>query len=426
VRWGLVLGLSCACIFWCRQPVGLIIAGCVAATWLALQWVNWAPPGLSKGRTLGAIAGGFMAVHALFLGGILLSGAGSAWWYQNIVWPGKWSGTVPLGWGKLVTVYTHPDAAAWLLAFLLAAALPRLLRRFRPELPRTAILAYYLGLGLVLVWRHAAVLPLLALRDGGWTALFPLIILGQAAVSLGQAGFSRNTPKTTEYYLIAALAAVSLGSLLQYYPLPDSWHMLWSLAPAFGLGVFVFWRWLGWSAPVLSVVFALALLPGVATKARLVADCLTQPWVTLTSPAVLRGMKVLPAQARSIDQIADTMDLILRKSPDLPSILIGNDALVLTFTHNHFNPLPYYVNWPGLADDAASQQRRWGYIEEVRPMVFFQRARWDTVNDFYRRAHYVPLLYATDEAMEIAVPQELATAMGLAAYGAPLSAAPKP
>jgi hypothetical protein len=141
---------------------------------------------------------------------------------------------------------------------------------------------------------------------------------------------------------------------------------------------------------------------------------------------VLRGMKVLPAQARSIDQIADTMDLILRKSPDLPSILIGNDALVLTFTHNHFNPLPYYVNWPGLADDAASQQRRWGYIEEVRPMVFFQRARWDTVNDFYRRAHYVPLLYATDEAMEIAVPQELATAMGLAAYGAPLSAAPKP
>jgi hypothetical protein len=49
--------------------------------------------------------------------------------------------------------------------------------------------------------------------------------------------------------------------------------------------------------------------------------------------------------------------------------------------------------------------------------MFLHKARWEAVDDFYRRARYLPVLYVAEEALEIAVPQELADAMGLKVYG---------
>ena len=418
-RWGAVLGLTCACVFWCRQPVGVIMAGCVAVIWLALDWTDWAPAGVSKRSTFLGMIGGFGAVHAVLLGGILLSGGGAAWWYQNIVWPSQWVGTVPLTWHQFITVFVHPAAAAWLLAVLLAAAIPRLVWRIRPEASPWLMLAFLLCLGGVLVWQYERVLQALALRHGGWTALFPLVVLLQAIVSLALGFGARGKTRTTEYHLVAALAALSLGSLLQYFPLPDPWHILWSLAPAFGLCVFAFWRWLAWPAPAVALLLAALFLPSVYAVARSARDSLSRPMVTLTAPAVLRGMKVSPDEAHRFGQITNTIDLVLKHRPDIPGAMIGNDALVLCFLPNRANPLPYYVNWPGLADLVANQQR-WRYIEIARPLMFFCQANWEAVNDFYRRARYVPLLYVPEEAMEIAVPQEVADAMGVTVYGAAL------
>ncbi len=417
-HWGLLLGLACACVFWCRQPVGVIMAGCLAVIWPALHWTDWSPAGSSRRAALLWIIGGFMGTHALLMGGVLLSGAGPAWWYQNIVWPSKWViGSVNVNLRAFTTVFVHPAAAAWLLVLLLAAALPRLARRYRANLSARLIPAYYLCLGLVLVSHHAWLLQVLALRDGGWTALLPIVVVLLAIISLGPVFVARRTPKTTEYYLVAALAALSLGSLLQYYPVPDSWHMLWALAPAFGLCVFGFWRWLAWPAPVLALALAAAFLPSVYAKARSAADCLNLPTVALTAPSVLRGMKVAPEEARTLGRITDTVGLILKHRPDIPSVMIGSDALMLCFTPNLTNSTPYYVNWENLADEQIHQQR-WRYIRDVRPLMYFHKANWSAVGDFYRRGRYVPLLYLPKEALEIAIPQELADAMGLTAYGA--------
>lgn len=130
-------------------------------------------------------------------------------------------------------------------------------------------------------------------------------------------------------------------------------------------------------------------------------------------------MKVSAEEARSLGRIMDTLDLVLQHRPDLPGALIGNDALVLCFIPNRTNPSPHYVNWFGLAGQAAKQQR-WSYIQAVRPLLFFHKASWGEVNVFYRRAHYVPSLYVDEESLEIAVPQELADAMGVTVYGAAL------
>lgn len=419
VAWGAILGAACAGVFWCRQPVGMITTGCVAVIWLALWWTNWAPASQSKRSILLGILAGFAVVNAVLLGGILISGALPEWWYQNFVWPRRWAmESVNVNWKAFTTVFVHPAAGAWLMVLGLAAGFPAMVKRFHATLSARSVALYYLCVASVLVWQHAWVGQVLALREGGWTVLFPLVVLVQSLISLARAFAPRGAPRSTEYYLVAALAVFALGSLLQYYPVPDSWHILWSVAPAFGLLAFVFWRWVGWPAPVVVMVLALALLPSLYAKTQTTRRALTRPMVTLAQPTVLRGMKVPPEQAHSLSGITATLDLILKHQPDIPSALIGNDALFLCFTQNHANPTPYYVTWVGLANNP-EHEKLWNYfVLRVRPVMFLHKAQWDAVGDFYRRARYIPLLYLPEEALEIAIPQELADAMGLKAYGA--------
>lgn len=417
-RWGVMLGLSVACIFWCRQPVGVVTAGCLVAIGLALHWTGWTPATQSKRALLRGILGGYFGVHALLLAGIWLAGAGPEWWYQNFEWPRKFAlSAANAHWHAFGKMFLHPVAMLWLLVLLLAAMLPESLRRLGVRLSSRPVLAYYVCLGLGLVWQRERVLPVLELWAGGWTCLLPVTVMLQAAGSIWL-GFSRRlAPKTTEYYLVAAAAALSLSSLVQYYPVPDSWHIMWALAPTFGLILFAFWRWSGWPAFVVALALTAAFLPSVWRKVQSAQKILALPYVTLTHPAVLRGMKVPPAQARGYEQTMSVLDRVLKEYPDIPTALLGNDALFLCFTNNRTNPLPYYVTWVALTDDAGTL-KRWTYIRDVRPLLFFHKANWTSVNDFYRGSRYVPIAYIADEALEIAVPQELADAMGVGTYGA--------
>jgi hypothetical protein len=134
-------------------------------------------------------------------------------------------------------------------------------------------------------------------------------------------------------------------------------------------------------------------------------------------------MKVPPEQAKSYGQIINALAPILQHQPDLPAALIGNDALFLCLVPNRANPTPYYVTWPNLAENT-NNLRRWSYIQRVRPLMFLHKARWEAVDDFYRRARYIPLLYLPEDLLEIAIPQELADALGLKPYAASPGATP--
>lgn len=413
-EWALLLGITVACVFWCRQPVGITTFGGLAVIWFAMYWSNWTPARHTRRLILVTALGGFVAVHALLLGGIAISGALPEWWYQNFIWPARWG--VNLGWNEILTLSIHPVQGVGLLLLLLAFLAPNLVRRIRPTLSARGIAAYFLGLGGVLAWQHEPVLQALAWRDGGWVILFPLFVLLQAAICLALVFTCRRQPRTVEYYSITALAALSLGSLPQYFPMADSWHILWSLAPAFGLFVFALQRWTRWAAPVVAMGLAAALLPSVVTKIRSAPQALAHPMITLVNPPFLRGMKVSPQKAQSVGQITDTLEKVQQHRSEIPCALFGNEALFLCFASNRTNPSPYFVTWAELADKAANQQR-WNYISSVRPLLFLHKAKWGAVNDFYLRSSYVPLAYVAEEALEIAVPKELADVMGVSAYG---------
>lgn len=413
-RWGLVLGLACAAIFWCRQPVGMMMAGSLIAIWPALHWTGWKPAQSTQRVILGRILGGFFAMHTVLFGGFALNGALPEWWTQNFIWPARWSQSI--SWLETLAFFAHPAEAAGMVSLVLAFALPSLVKRFRPKLPTAIWTVYFAVLAGGLLWQHARVLQIIAVGDGGWSFVLPLVLVGFAISVLVAAVRQRGAAQPGEYYLSASWAALGLGSLVQYYPMGDSWHMFYALAPVFGLFVFVIWRWSGWSAPVVAALFAAVLLPAVYFKARSIPPALTRPLVTLTKPALLRGMRVPPEQARYLNQITDTLALIEVLRPDIPAALIGNDALYLCFLKNQATPIPYYVTWQGLANQTENLQR-WDYIQRTRPVMILQKARWEAVDDFYRRSRYVPLLFVPEELLEIAVPQELADIAGLNIYG---------
>ena len=415
--WGLVLGMTCACVFWCRQPVDAM-TGTLPIIWLALRWTKWSPGNESGRPILFRIVGGFAGVSALMLATVVISGAVPEWWYQNFIWPRKWAQHTSgyTTWAEVFSVFLHPIAGVNLLLLCLAVAAPALIKRSRPNLSFRAHIIYFPGLGGVLTWQYDWTLQVLAWREGGWTVLLPLVLLLQAISSIFSIFADQGTPKTTEYYLVATLAALSLGSLLQYFPVPDPWHILWSLAPGFGLVIFGFWRWTRCSAPVVAVAIATAFLPSLFAKIQLARESLDRPLVTLNHPAVLRGMKVPPKQARAIGQITDTLDRIFRYRSDIPSALIGHDALFLCLNPNLANPSPYFVTWYGLTEDT-DETKRWAYVQRVRPLIFVHNLKWEAVDAFYRQINYVPLRHLPDEWLEIAIPKELADAMGHTANG---------
>ncbi len=423
-RWGAILGASCACVFWCRQPVGVIMTGGVVASWGALYFAGWAP-GRTTRRTIQTnIIAGFVAVNAVLLGSVLLTNAVPEWWYQNFTWPAKWareSTTASLG--LFASYFLQPKAAAGLLLLLVLVIAPGALPRLATALGRRGLAAYYLGLAGLAAWQHERVLDMLGVRLGGWTVLLPAVIVVLALGCLIAVFRRPAIPRNLEYYLIAALAAQAAGALFQYYPVPDSRHTHWALAPGFGLAVYAFWRGSRWSPSTATTVLTLLFLPALVMKLHSARQMLAQPRVTLEHPAVLQGLRVSPEQARTLDQVASFVARVEQHQPGTPSVLIGSDALFLCFSRNLANPSPYFVGWQGLID-AAGNLHRLEYIETTRPLLILHKARWDVVGNFYRRARYVPVLYVTEEALEIALPQELADAMGLKVYGASAPAGP--
>jgi hypothetical protein len=425
-RWALLLGLACAAIFWFRQPVGIVTTGAVAVAGLALHLTGWQPVKHSKRSLLLWALAGLMIVNVLLLAGITLSGAFDAWWYQNFVWPRKWAlDTGGGGWWNFFRTFLDPVQAVALAGLAGLLALPALVRSRIAQWPTFVVPVYYgalVGLGL---WQHDWLLGVITYREGGWLLLLPALVAIQALLSVSQAWTGRATTRPTEFYVVAAVAAVALSSLTQYYPVPDPWHIFWALAPTFGLVLYSAWRWSRAPAGVVAAAVLVLLVPSLWSKARDTRDRLTEPHVTIESPAVMRGLRVSPLEADVMGRVMRVLDPILRLRPDLPGVMIGRDALYLCFLNNLTNPNPYFVTWPGL-DDATAHQTRWGFVQAERPLLFLHRANWSAVNDFYRRARYVPLLYVPETTLEIAVPQELADALGMKAYGGSPPAKPAP
>jgi hypothetical protein len=373
--WPWLLGIACACTVWCRQPVGIILTlsvGTIATALHLTGWLEYAPA--TRSLWLKVVLA-FCAVSLLILGPLALQGALPAAWDQTILWPRRWA----QGYNEAIfrvnaEAFIYPREAWILIATLLVGFLPALLRRIWAGLPLWVDFTWLIILsGIYLVFARPFVAPSLALFLGGWNAVILLGLGLQAITVVVRACWRPATrqPFDREYYSIAALAGLALGSAAQIYPLPEPNHLYWALAPALGVFVYFWHRLLRLPALGCSLALLLLLAPGAYSKYRWGNYTLNLSAVTLVDPPVLRGMRVNPPLAAALARSYAVVAPRLQKNPDQPVVLYGDDALYLAWFNNRANPSPYYVNWEGLAPPA-DRQKRLNYVFQAKPVVLLQ------------------------------------------------------
>ena len=374
--WAWTLGISCACTLWCRQPVGIILTGSVGVIAVALYGVGWRSPGGASMRVWVRVACGFGGIGALVLGHLVMNGALGAWWEQNILWPQRWARSVgghdPLG---LREAFLRMDHALGLFGLLLLGLSPALLRRYRPTLPRWFDLVWLTICVLAYVcfasdWAQAWLL----IPTGGWSTLIVGLIILQTFFVLLPLIWRRSSLKSLDFFRLAALSGVTLGSLLQLYPYPCPHHVFWALAPALGLGIYLCWRWSRAEASLCAIVILLLLIPASYYKYQRAQYNLQQPAITLESPVAFRGMRVGLERAQALQRIDEVLRPLLAANPDRPGLLYGDDAIYLAWFKNGQNPSPYYVNWGGLLSPDDWRKRAF-FIEDRQPVLFFVKPR---------------------------------------------------
>jgi hypothetical protein len=334
--WGAVLGATTAGVFWCRQPVGVILIAALVVIGFALKHKKWSLPDGAEVKALQWTLRGFVVINLLLFASIVVSGALEAWWYQNFVWPRHWAsqGLGGMAWRNHAWQSLRPLDAAALAGWLIAAALPAWLAHSSIRLNARKISIYYTILIGAAVFQHETLSRLTSIEVGGWAVVILAVLIIHAAIGMFQSARVLSCPIPSDHYAAAALGGVALASLAQYFPVADRWHIAWALAPAVGVFVYALWRWAGWRTLPVFLVLACVFFPAAMSAARAGRTSFTQPTHTLTQPVFLKGMRVNAAQAATLSDIDRALQPILQKTPRLPGVLFGDNALLLCFAAN--------------------------------------------------------------------------------------------
>lgn len=411
--WSWVLGVSCAGVFWCRQPVGLLLGAAVAVIAAGLYWRGWRPAGATVGRVSLRVLAGFSAVSALMLARIIGQGALGDWWYQNMLWPRHWATMVDQSVFEVFSKkHLRAEEAIMLAGVVLLCVVPALMRRIKPQWPRwldvvwivTAGLVYYAG-GYRTV-RSCLLLPTGA-GGGAWTVII-LISLIVAAVGVLVRRKGDKDGNLQEGHLQLAMAGVALASFGQLYPVPCMNHTFWSVAPGLGLFFYLLWRWTDLNVKLCGLLLVMLAVPAAVNKYEMSRYAFGINSVELRSPAMLRGMRVEPAIAAAYERLGEVLGRVLARDPERGGILYGNDALYLAFFNNRENPSPYYVEWLKLAP-RGDRQKRLDYLLREKPVMIFNQQEPEAVNRFMgviAEVDYGVVLHEPELSVWIALPVE--------------------
>jgi hypothetical protein len=316
---------------------------------------------------------------------IVVDGAFSYWWYQNIEWPRQWAGRIDQTTFEVFrSKHLRPSEAAILIGILVICALPAIVRRLRPSLPRWVDWAWVVALASVGYLGYTWIRPCLLLPTGAgggaWTLVIVVVVILAAAWLLIQRGGQDGEVASIAHARIV-MAAVALGSLAQLYPVPCMNHTFWSVAPVLGYFVHILWRWTGMREVFCGVLLAVLLIPAAHDKYTLSRYSFGLNTVELQAPLMLKGMRVAPEQAGAYTRLDGVLRRAMAHNIERPGILYGNDALYLTFFKNGTNPSPYYVEWPELAS-RAERVKRLDFLIREKPVVIFHEREAEMVTRF--------------------------------------------
>jgi len=332
-------GASAALAFWCRQPVGVLLAGgmLVALTLVAAHVTpNYAraPRSYSTRVVFGYSPLGRMA-SALVLFGAGLAGTNAAillwltanhavvdWWKQSIVFARIWGSATGGGFA---------------LEQIIACLFPG---------------------GHLLVWcLMAVVIAVQAMRS--------------TTVFLDPKSGARDLQSVCA--LLASTVAVT--SWAQYYPVACDYHCYWGGIAMFGVFAYAFYATHRSSSGILrtsiaALVVAVVFYHDVDRRIEAIKPHIRAQDLPVTSVPALRGMRVNAADLASYDAVQSVIDAYLKTHPDGTIVTTAGHGLfpALTFKQAKYHPI--YMSWVNIREvypeaDAARDR----YVAEKLPMI---------------------------------------------------------
>lgn len=336
-----VIGIMVGLIFWIRMPVAVLSL----ITLVGLLGYIGLAKARSKSGLMPAIAEikqvliGVLVVSVPFLLYLLFRGALRDWFLQT-----------------------------FMMAFYFARTIPQVWSGSQGFLPSVLSSLFPFNVGFIWV-----LLPVSVLACLGWSV----------NKTMREAAAARDI----EVLRILVLSALCVASWAQYYPVTEDRHVFWGATPMFVLvpvALIAIVDWAGRAAPArwsiiarraaasVAVIGVLGVLaPPLYARIEVGRQRLASNGEMLSTPAVLKGIKVTQHRKALYESMAGDLAAAERDFPGSPVITIGYDPLYLTFARPQKNWHPLYVFFDiGVAIYPEFPTALSRFIAERRPIIW--------------------------------------------------------
>lgn len=297
-----LLGVMSSLTFWSRQSVGIFLLLALLIFFVILTFFKKISP-KKLFTNINIVLLGFFCVSAIFLLWLYLTKSLQDWWLQSIVLPFKFG-------GEFSGAYNYFGIRSLFVIYY-----------------RVAIDSYFF-----------------------W-ALIPITVLFFFIKSLYQLHSNYASQIRTIQVLAASL--ICLASWLQYYPSADLRHTYWAASPMVGFYLYgLIELFKGWELKFVTIrtviIFitfsSLILILNSRISSAIGKVDASRHYVTFDSPKVLRGMRVEKAEKDYYLEVSNKVNDYLKKNPAKNFIVLGPDALYLTFVNRSTNIHPLFIN----------------------------------------------------------------------------------
>lgn len=299
-RWQIIAGIACALTFWCRQPVGFLLAASIIFYFMVLYIKKYKVPYVKPFFIF------YILTNDIFFLWLLINKAMPDWFYQTIRFPSLWA-----------TAASHNPIV--LFMNFVANMFPN----------------SYSPLSI-------------------WT-LMPLVTL-----YLGYVFISKKKQNNMQVFLFLA-TCINLASWLQYHPINDPHHLYWAASPMIGFVLYAasqmdIDRKKGFTFLVICI---LLFMPDIFFHVRMVRRKIRKYWSypTLTSPEILEGMKVSPEEKNFFDDAKNKIDMYEKTDPSAFVTTQAENALYSLFDGKNKNCYNMTVNWDWKSYDPVLERK---------------------------------------------------------------------
>lgn len=181
-----------------------------------------------------------------------------------------------------------------------------------------------------------------------------------------------------------SLFLLGLSALLSYYPLYDQSHRFWAGTPSYVVVGIILFELISrrkaskgvskYIYPATILLLTLSMVFDTTRNTVSLISKIAKPYSTISYPLVLSGIKEEKVTAESYRSLARKMDEYFSVHKSAGFVVLGSDALSLTFTSHSHNTGPYFVDFSNITSGIYPYNDQLDrYISSSHPLVLITK-----------------------------------------------------